>query len=150
MSTIRWLNVRAGTTLDTSKIDPAFYVNGEPPISIARAWHGRHLLPGYVRLGNHTGYFVHKREVVKKTEYQLFFDGRLGWQEVGEGDPVPDNALKVGRTCQETLYLGKAKVNGVELFGMVASSVCSIATEDRVVETRRFSILTRLRNQEDR
>ncbi|CAB3385236.1 Hypothetical predicted protein [Cloeon dipterum] len=145
MSTIRWLNVREGRTLNTDIIDPEYFVNGEPPIVIARAWHGGHLLPGYVRLSNHVGYFVQRREVVKKTEFQLLLDGSLEWQEVGEGDPVPDNALKVGKTCREPLFLGKAFVNGEDLLGMVTGSVCSVATDRGVFETRTFSILVQVR-----
>ncbi|XP_065336627.1 uncharacterized protein LOC135937405 [Cloeon dipterum] len=144
MTTLQWMNVRAGRTVDTSDIDPAHYVNGEPPICIARARHGGHLLPGYVRLTNHVGYFADRREVVKKTEYQLLLDGSVAWQEVGEGEPVPENAVKIGSTCQETLYLGAANVNGEDLLGTVASSVCSIAIDDRVFETRTFSILVRM------
>ncbi|CAB3384128.1 Hypothetical predicted protein [Cloeon dipterum] len=146
MSTIGWLNVRGGKTLNTSIIDPAYYVNGEPPVCIARAWHAGHLLPGYVRLSNHTGYFVHRREVVKKMAYQLLLVGSLEWQEVGEGEPVPENAVKVGKTCRGPLFLGKADVNGEDLLGMVTDSVCSIATDERVFETRRFSILVQVKD----
>ncbi|CAB3385237.1 Hypothetical predicted protein [Cloeon dipterum] len=146
MSTIRWLTFRGGRTFDTSNIDPAHFVNGEAPICVARTWHRGHLLPGYVRLDSRVGYFAHRREVVKKSEYHLLFDGSLGWHEIEEGDPVPENAVKVGWTCREPLFLGKADVNGVELFGTVASSVCSIATDEGVLETRRFSILVRVRD----
>ncbi|CAB3384309.1 Hypothetical predicted protein [Cloeon dipterum] len=106
-----WLNIRADRKLDPSKIPTEFRVKGKAPIFMARAWIDGSLVPGYVRLSSHVAYFVHESQVVTKQEFQLFINGKLEWLEYVEGEPLPYEALQVGRTAEnEPLFIGSVKV----------------------------------------
>ncbi|CAB3384311.1 Hypothetical predicted protein [Cloeon dipterum] len=107
-----WLNIRADRKLDPSKIPTEFRVKGKAPIFMARAWIDGSLVPGYVRLSSHVAYFVHESQVVTKQEFQLFINGKLEWLEYVEGEPLPYEALQVGRTAEnEPLFIGSVKRN---------------------------------------
>ncbi|CAB3384239.1 Hypothetical predicted protein [Cloeon dipterum] len=137
-----WLNVREGRTVDTLSVAPEFRVNGEAPNCIARAWIDDNLVPGYVRLSSHVGFFVHQGQVVTKKEFQLFLNGNLEWLEYEQGQPLPLEALQVGRTAQnEPLFVGNVEVEGVVMYGKVQGHVCYVATDSGVIERTSFLLL---------
>ncbi|CAB3385880.1 Hypothetical predicted protein [Cloeon dipterum] len=132
-----WMNIRKGSTaVDISSIENEF------PIRMARAWIDGSLVPGYVRLSSHVAYFVHEGQVVTKQEFQIFINGKLGWLEYEEGEPLPFEALQVGRTAQnEPLFIGRVEVEGAVMYGKVQRKVCYVATDRGVVERTSFLVL---------
>ncbi|XP_075992760.1 natterin-4-like [Anticarsia gemmatalis] len=90
-------------------------------VYVARAEHAGATVPGKLVPSHGHAYIPWGGEEISKTEYQVLVDGPHRWVS-SSGSNIPSEAIPGGRDGDETVYVGRAQIQGSLTVGKVHPS----------------------------